>query len=183
MVSFEKPIEAAARNGRFAERNNLPVESFIKLKCPNAIQLRGRDHGQSLVELALTLPLLFLILFGTIDLGRAYFAYVTITNAAREGARYGMTDSTSSTYVSDITQRAVNENGGVISASNVDVKCAAPGSDPTDPTSYGSCTSTSPQPGGSVQVTVNCTFQFATLYIFGLSNIPISNYTRMAIIQ
>ncbi len=159
------------------------MRSFKKLEFPSPSQSGKRDHGQSLVEVALTLPLLFLILFGTIDLGRAYFAYVTITNASREGARYGMTDSTSSTYSSDITQRAVNATDGVIGASNVDVKCASPGSDPTDPTNYDSCSSISPQPDGSVQVTVNYTFQFATLYLFGLSNITISNYTRMAIVK
>lgn len=34
------------------------------------------------------LPLLILILFGAIDLGRVFHAAITITNAAREGARY-----------------------------------------------------------------------------------------------
>jgi Flp pilus assembly protein TadG len=40
------------------------------------------------VEFALVLPLLILILFGAIDLGRVFHAAITITNAAREGARY-----------------------------------------------------------------------------------------------
>jgi Flp pilus assembly protein TadG len=47
------------------------------------------SRGQSLVELALMFPLLLFILVGVLDLGRAYYAYVTITNAAREGASYG----------------------------------------------------------------------------------------------
>ena len=47
-------------------------------------------RGQSLVELALLLPLLALILLGTIDLGRAFFAHQRLTNAVREGALYGM---------------------------------------------------------------------------------------------
>ena len=46
------------------------------------------DRGQSLVELALVLPLLALILLGILDLGRVFHAYITITNAAREGAFY-----------------------------------------------------------------------------------------------
>lgn len=44
--------------------------------------------GQGLVELALLLPLLLAILFGTVDLGRAFYTYVALTNAAREAARY-----------------------------------------------------------------------------------------------
>ena len=48
------------------------------------------DHrGQSLVEFALTLPLLLLIVMGTVDLGRAYFRVENLTNAVKEGAFFG----------------------------------------------------------------------------------------------
>lgn len=47
------------------------------------------QRGQSVAELALLLPVLLSILIGIVDLGRAFNAYITITNAAREGARYG----------------------------------------------------------------------------------------------
>jgi Flp pilus assembly protein TadG len=43
--------------------------------------------GQGLVEFALVFPLIVLILFGILDLGRAVYAYNTIANAARQGAR------------------------------------------------------------------------------------------------
>ncbi len=46
-----------------------------------------RQKGQSLVEFALVLPLFVLILVGIFDIGRAFFAYIAISNAAREGAR------------------------------------------------------------------------------------------------
>jgi hypothetical protein len=39
------------------------------------------------VEFALVLPLLLLVVFGIIDFGRALNAQITITQAAREGAR------------------------------------------------------------------------------------------------
>ena len=45
--------------------------------------------GQSLIEFALILPLFVLIVAGIFDLGRAFYSSITITNAAREGARYG----------------------------------------------------------------------------------------------
>lgn len=44
-------------------------------------------RGQSLVELAMVLPFLLLILVGVIDLGRMFFAYAAISNAAYEAAR------------------------------------------------------------------------------------------------
>ena len=43
--------------------------------------------GQSLVEFALILPLLLVIVLGTIDVGRWVFADNSVSNAAREGMR------------------------------------------------------------------------------------------------
>src|SRR5258708_11445277 len=48
-----------------------------------------RNQGQSLVEFALILPILLTIVAGAVDMGRLFFAYVTIENAAREAAFYG----------------------------------------------------------------------------------------------
>lgn len=46
-----------------------------------------RDRGQGLVEFALVIPVIMLLIFGAVDLGRAVYAYNTIANAARDGAR------------------------------------------------------------------------------------------------
>ena len=46
-----------------------------------------RDVGQGLVEFALIFPVIALLLLGLFDLGRAVYAYNTIGNAARQGAR------------------------------------------------------------------------------------------------
>lgn len=48
---------------------------------------QARDRGATAVEFALLFPLLMLIVFGTIDFGRALNAQITLTQAAREGAR------------------------------------------------------------------------------------------------
>jgi Flp pilus assembly protein TadG len=45
------------------------------------------ESGQNLIELALLLPVLLLIVFGTIQFGLVLNAYVTLNNAVREGAR------------------------------------------------------------------------------------------------
>ena len=47
-------------------------------------------RGQSLVELALIMPLLALLLVGALDLGRALLAYTRLTAAVEEGAFYGL---------------------------------------------------------------------------------------------
>ena len=49
----------------------------------------GSGRGQSLVEFALVLTPLFLVLLGIIQFGFIFNTYVTLTNAAREGARSG----------------------------------------------------------------------------------------------
>ncbi len=43
-----------------------------------------RERGQSIVELALMLPLLLLLLAVVFDLGRAMYAYMYVTHSARE---------------------------------------------------------------------------------------------------
>jgi Flp pilus assembly protein TadG len=47
------------------------------------------DLGQGLIELALTLPLLILILLGAAEFARFAWATIEATNAARAGAQFG----------------------------------------------------------------------------------------------
>jgi TadE-like protein len=49
---------------------------------------RGRGaSGQSLVEFALVFPIIILLVMAFMEVGRAVFAFNTIANAARQGAR------------------------------------------------------------------------------------------------
>jgi len=52
---------------------------------------RRRERGQTLAEFAIIAPLVIILIFGFVDLTRAFSAWVTIQGAAREGARYGVT--------------------------------------------------------------------------------------------
>lgn len=45
------------------------------------------ERGAALVELAVALPLLLVIMVGTIDFGRAFRTAMIVTNAARAGAQ------------------------------------------------------------------------------------------------
>ncbi|MGH9586702.1 MAG: TadE/TadG family type IV pilus assembly protein [Acidobacteriaceae bacterium] len=47
------------------------------------------EQGSSLVELALTLPLLLIILIGSAELGRIAYASIEVTNAARAAVAFG----------------------------------------------------------------------------------------------
>ena len=48
----------------------------------------GSPPAQTLVEFALVLPILLLLILGTMDLGRMFYTKMILTNAAREGANY-----------------------------------------------------------------------------------------------
>ena len=47
------------------------------------------ESGQSLVELAISFPVILLLLLGTLDFGMALYSFVIIRDAAQEGALYG----------------------------------------------------------------------------------------------
>lgn len=49
--------------------------------------LLQRRRGQSMVEFAILAPVFFMLLLGTIDLGRGIYIYNSISDAAREGTR------------------------------------------------------------------------------------------------
>ena len=54
------------------------------------VKYRKRDAGSALVEFALSTVTILTLLFGTIDLGRAAYAYNWVANAARLGTRFAM---------------------------------------------------------------------------------------------
>jgi len=62
------------------------------------------DAGQSLVEVALALPLLLVLLLGIADGARAYRVAAMVANGAREGANFAARTGTAS--VAQVTQRA-----------------------------------------------------------------------------
>ena len=57
---------------------------------------RSSDRGQTLVELALILPLFLMVLGGIVSLGIGVFYQQQVSNAAREAARYAAIHSASS---------------------------------------------------------------------------------------
>ena len=48
------------------------------------------ERGQDVVEFAIIFTVLFLVLMGIFDMGRAIYSSSVLFNAAREGARYGI---------------------------------------------------------------------------------------------
>ena len=93
--------------------------------------LRDADHGrgQALVEFALLIPLMLLLLVAVFDMGRAVFAYNSITNAAREAARLAIVNQDATS----IQQRGISQTAiGETAAPNLTVtfRKAIPNVDP-----------------------------------------------------
>lgn len=55
------------------------------------MKTRQKRKGQTLAEFAITLPILLLLVFGVIEFGRVFQAWVTLQNSARAAARYAST--------------------------------------------------------------------------------------------
>ena len=51
--------------------------------------------GQAIVEFALVVPIVFLLLFGLVDLGVMFYVNLTMQNAVREGARASVVGNSS----------------------------------------------------------------------------------------
>lgn len=72
---------------------------------------RKAQQSQALIEFALVSPVLLLLIFGIIDLGRAVFYYDTLNHAAREGARAAVSASstlpTNASVLAAVTQQLV----------------------------------------------------------------------------
>ncbi len=62
-----------------------------------------RDRGQSLVEFSLLLPVLLILVLGVIDFGMGLRSYISLTNATREGARFGAVGNEAGAYPGDCT--------------------------------------------------------------------------------
>jgi Flp pilus assembly protein TadG len=64
-----------------------PDEMRTRNEEPELMKRLHDERGQTMVEFAIVLPVLCLLLFGAIQFGILFNNYVTITDAARAGAR------------------------------------------------------------------------------------------------
>lgn len=124
--------------------------------------MRGRRFcrsGHSLVELALTLPILVLLTLGAGDFGRVFRLAIALNNAARAGAQYGsqtvITASDTNGMIAAAKQDAGNIANLTVTASRC--TCKTGSSVAACPASY--CTM---NPQGTY-VTVNTEAPFKTV--------------------
>ena len=71
------------------------------------------QRAQAMIEFALVSPVLLLLLFGIVDIGRAIFYYDTLNHAAREGARVAVRASNQLPTNDDILTAVTSQMQGV----------------------------------------------------------------------
>ena len=70
------------------------------------------QSSQALIEFALVSPVLLLLMFGVVDIGRAVFYYDTIGHAAREGARTAIRASNQLPTNNDVLNAVIGQMQG-----------------------------------------------------------------------
>lgn len=81
--------------------------------------------GDSLVELALLLPILTMLLVGTVDLGRLAYMSIEVSNAARAGVQYGQQNSGTWSDTNGMQTAATNDAPDLVGANNGNLTAVA----------------------------------------------------------
>jgi len=111
----------------------------------------GECRGQSLVEMAITLPLMLLLVMGVVDFGVVLYAHVQVAAASGQGARAGSLyagdllqsrDANTATRENIVKQAVLASMGRLDTSSpffdlDSDVSVTYPNADPTNVTASG----------------------------------------------
>ena len=91
------------------------------------IKISQKQTGQSLVESALILPLILLLIFTFLDLGRAVYYYSALGNSVREGARFASVTKITNETEKDAVEIRVYSYSVAVQPTSVDVCFPVPG--------------------------------------------------------
>jgi len=134
---------------------------------------RGR-RGQSLIEFALVLPLIFLLIVNTVNFGAFFYAWITVASAARTGAQYMVLGGASATAPGEATPAQIaaivrNDAASLPNAQSLQVTVCTNNDGVMQPVSGGSgggCSTSSladPEPEQYVLATVDVTYTYQPL--------------------
>lgn len=139
--------------------------------------LKKGQRGQSLVEFSLTAIILIMILSGLLDLGRLYFAYVALEDAAGEAAIFlAIVDPLCETAASGATctgsnnaeWRATNATRGILDNTLLNVITDVP----------------LPNTGQQVYVTIEYPYRFLTPLISAIApEVTLTGYATQTIVN
>lgn len=169
------------------------------------MKLPLRDtRGAALVELALTAPLFFLLMMGSVEMGRVAYYAIEVENAARAGASFGAVNIGNANLTASVQQAAKNDapdvsnlivvtQGGACVCETMNTSTDSPSFNPSSGTTscasiaIASCTEETSSSLQSViqYVTVSTSANIDPLvHVPGLpSSYPLSGYSAMRILS
>ena len=136
---------------------------------------QGKERGSNLIEMAMIATILMTLAAGAIDLGGAYQNYIILLNASREGARQysrmpckfdnrtGLKNAITASAIQEVEESNMED---LISASNIQLS--------PDPVS-----STCPDAGDPINVTVEYRYPTSIARMIGIDEIPLRAMTSM----
>ena len=83
------------------------------------------EQGQSFVELALTLPVLTVILLGAAEFGRLAYAAIEVSNAARAGVAYGSQTLITAADIAGMKNAATSDGSDILTWASVGLSATA----------------------------------------------------------
>ncbi len=131
--------------------------------------MRPRSRGQSMVEFALLAGALFLLIMGIFDLGRAVAVYISIAEAAHEGARQLVLRSNENstppdTLIVNATLAKIGGGGMVLIEDPCLPSCTTPAQASTNPpANSGYIWITPNRAPGNHEVTVQIVYAFSPM--------------------
>ena len=137
---------------------------------------KKNERGQSLVELAISLIAILTLLAGAVDFGIALYSYVSIRDAAQEGALYGSINPTNTTEIENRVRTASAAPVDLQNDTDVDVTITIL------PTGAVACE------GNGAMVQVEVSYDYILIMpilpqILGISKIPLNASVTDAILQ
>ena len=130
-----------------------------RLSAPGSARDRKHSRGQSLVELAITIPILITILLVAVDVGRVYLGWVSLSNVARIGANFAAQNPSAWEGSGDATVKSRYQT--LMRKDAVGIDCTLPGSLPA-PNFAGTSL------GSNVTVSLTCSFSLVTPFLSSL---------------
>jgi hypothetical protein len=146
------------------------------LRPRRLLPLFRREGGQATFEFLLILPFFIIFLLLLIDFGMMMYEYVSVSNAVREGARYGAVNcGDGACTLAEVKARVIERSGGILSNTDPPTKVEVFWNDnsiPADGKNYGR--------GDSVVVKVDHDYEFL---FFPWATIPVVSCADMRLEQ
>ena len=137
---------------------------------------RRRESGQSMVELALVLPIFLMLIFGVFDLSRVVWANSALAHASREAARLAIVQEATDATTKDVIRARALEQAIAGGEGLIVEVCYGHGcSGNTD------ALGASSERGTPVTVTVRGSVSATTGALFGFGTIDVSGTTTMLV--